>query len=81
MMWWYAISAALKGVRSKNKLILRLMEAMVYPNPAAYHDLLIRFSALNHTTYSEVCILYISYMLKNLTIQFERSFSLIRVFI
>lgn len=31
---------------------------MVYPNPAAYHDLLIRFSALNHTTYSEVCILY-----------------------
>lgn len=54
---------------------------MVYPNPAAYHDLLIRFSALNHTTYSEVYILYISYMLKNLTIQFERSFSLIRVFI
>ncbi|CAL9059059.1 acetyl-CoA carboxylase 1 [Musa acuminata AAA Group] len=45
-----------QGVRSKNKLILRLMEAMVYPNPAAYHDLLIRFSALNHTTYSELAL-------------------------
>lgn len=48
------IFAALQGVRSKNKLILRLMEALVYPNPAAYRDQLIRFSALNHTTYSEV---------------------------
>uniref|UniRef100_A0A6V7QRJ1 Acetyl-CoA carboxylase n=1 Tax=Ananas comosus var. bracteatus TaxID=296719 RepID=A0A6V7QRJ1_ANACO len=45
-----------QGVRSKNKLILRLMEALVYPNPAAYRDQLIRFSALNHTTYSELAL-------------------------
>lgn len=43
-----------QGVRSKNKLILRLMEQLVYPNPAGYRDTLIRFSALNHTNYSEV---------------------------
>ncbi|KAG0471315.1 hypothetical protein HPP92_015861 [Vanilla planifolia] len=43
-----------QGVRSKNKLILRLMEALVYPNPAAYRDQLIRFSSLNHMAYSEV---------------------------
>ncbi|KAF8411504.1 hypothetical protein HHK36_004056 [Tetracentron sinense] len=45
-----------QGVRSKNKLILRLMEALVYPNPAAYRDKLIRFSALNHTSYSELAL-------------------------
>ncbi|XP_008803739.1 acetyl-CoA carboxylase 1-like [Phoenix dactylifera] len=45
-----------QGVRRKNKLILRLMEALVYPNPAAYRDQLIRFSALNHTTYSELAL-------------------------
>ena len=45
----------LQGVKSKNKLILRLLEQLVYPNPAAYRDQLIRFSALNHTSYSEVC--------------------------
>ncbi|XP_072977660.1 acetyl-CoA carboxylase 1-like isoform X1 [Typha angustifolia] len=45
-----------QGVRSKNKLILQLMEALVYPNPAAYRDQLIRFSALNHTTYSELAL-------------------------
>lgn len=45
----------LQGVKSKNKLILRLMEQLVYPNPAAYREKLIRFSALNHTNYSEVC--------------------------
>lgn len=44
----------LQGVKSKNKLILRLMEQLVYPNPAAYRDKLIRFSTLNHTNYSEV---------------------------
>ena len=48
------ICFCLKGVRSKNKLILRLMEALVYPNPFGYRDQLIRFSALNHTSYSEV---------------------------
>ncbi|KAI3706157.1 hypothetical protein L1987_76415 [Smallanthus sonchifolius] len=42
-----------QGVRSKNKLILRLMEHLVYPNPAAYREKLIQFSALNHTNYSE----------------------------
>ncbi|KAL5982106.1 acetyl-coenzyme-A carboxylase [Asimina triloba] len=45
-----------QGVRSKNKLILRLMEALVFPNPAAYRDKLIRFSALNHTVYSELAL-------------------------
>lgn len=45
-----------QGVKNKNKLILRLMEALVYPNPAPYHDLLIRFSALNHTSYSELAL-------------------------
>ncbi|KAF8377274.1 hypothetical protein HHK36_030649 [Tetracentron sinense] len=45
-----------QGVRSKNMLILRLMEALVYPNPAAYRDKLIRFSSLNHTSYSELAL-------------------------
>ncbi|GLU16226.1 hypothetical protein SLE2022_326700 [Rubroshorea leprosula] len=45
-----------QGVRSKNKLILRLMEQLVYPNPAAYRDQLIRFSVLNHTNYSELAL-------------------------
>nr|ASZ00199.1 acetyl-CoA carboxylase 1 [Geranium maderense] len=45
-----------QGVRSKNKLILRLMEQLVYPNPAAYRDKLIRFSALNHINYSELAL-------------------------
>ncbi|XP_068641078.1 acetyl-CoA carboxylase 1-like [Aristolochia californica] len=45
-----------QGIRSKNKLILRLMEALVYPNPAAYRNQLIRFSALNHTVYSELAL-------------------------
>ncbi|RZC49276.1 hypothetical protein C5167_017697 [Papaver somniferum] len=45
-----------QGVRSKNKLVLRLMEALVYPNPAAYREKLIRFSALNHTSYSELAL-------------------------
>lgn len=45
-----------QGVRNKNKLILRLMEALVYPNPSAYRDQLIRFSALNHTAYSGLAL-------------------------
>ncbi|XP_015697314.2 acetyl-CoA carboxylase 1 [Oryza brachyantha] len=45
-----------QGVRTKNKLILRLMEALVYPNPSAYRDQLIRFSGLNHTVYSELAL-------------------------
>nr|ASZ00202.1 acetyl-CoA carboxylase 1 [Monsonia emarginata] len=45
-----------QGVRSKNKLILQLMEQLVYPNPAAYRDKLIRFSELNHTNYSELAL-------------------------
>ncbi|XP_058085333.1 acetyl-CoA carboxylase 1-like isoform X2 [Magnolia sinica] len=45
-----------QGVRRKNKLILRLMEALVYPNPAAYRDQLIRFSSLNHMIYSELTL-------------------------
>uniref|UniRef100_M8BWJ4 Acetyl-CoA carboxylase n=1 Tax=Aegilops tauschii TaxID=37682 RepID=M8BWJ4_AEGTA len=45
-----------QGVKSKNKLILRLMEALVYPNPSAYRDQLIRFSALNHTAYSGLAL-------------------------
>ncbi|XP_031392733.1 acetyl-CoA carboxylase 1-like [Punica granatum] len=45
-----------QGVKSKNKLILRLMEQLVYPNPAAYRKKLIRFSTLNHTNYSELAL-------------------------
>ncbi|KAI3465083.1 hypothetical protein Pfo_021746 [Paulownia fortunei] len=45
-----------QGIRSKNKLILRLLEHLVYPNPAAYRDQLIRFSTLNHTNYSELAL-------------------------
>ncbi|KAG2709256.1 hypothetical protein I3843_05G209100 [Carya illinoinensis] len=45
-----------QGVRSKNKLILQLLEQLVYPNPAAYRDTLIRFSVLNHTNYSELAL-------------------------
>jgi hypothetical protein len=59
----------LQGVRSKNKLILRLMEQLVYPSPAAYRDKLIRFSQLNHTNYSEVYI-YIYIYIKSLLFLF-----------
>ncbi|XP_071710268.1 acetyl-CoA carboxylase 1-like isoform X2 [Rutidosis leptorrhynchoides] len=45
-----------QGVKSKNKLILRLMEHLVYPNPAAYREKLIRFSQLNHMSYSELAL-------------------------
>ncbi|XP_051124639.1 acetyl-CoA carboxylase 1-like [Andrographis paniculata] len=45
-----------QGVKRKSKLILRLMEHLVYPNPAAYRDQLIRFSVLNHTNYSELAL-------------------------
>ncbi|XP_078444869.1 acetyl-CoA carboxylase 1-like [Wolffia australiana] len=45
-----------QGVRNKNKLILRLMEALVYPNPAAYREQLIRFSAFSHPSYSELAL-------------------------
>ncbi|XP_009373180.2 acetyl-CoA carboxylase 1 [Pyrus x bretschneideri] len=45
-----------QGVKNKNKLILQLMEQLVYPNPAAYREKLIRFSQLNHTSYSELAL-------------------------
>nr|ASZ00206.1 acetyl-CoA carboxylase 2 [Geranium incanum] len=45
-----------QGVRNKNKLVLRLMEQLVYPNPAAYRNMLIRFSALNHTNYFDLAL-------------------------
>nr|ACZ50637.1 homomeric acetyl-CoA carboxylase [Arachis hypogaea] len=45
-----------QGIKSKNKLILRLMDKLVYPNPAAYRDQLIRFSQLNHTNYSQLAL-------------------------
>ncbi|XP_074264154.1 acetyl-CoA carboxylase 1-like [Silene latifolia] len=45
-----------QGVKNKNKLILLLMEQLVYPNPAAYREKLIRFSRLNHTIYSELAL-------------------------
>ena len=43
-----------QGVKRKNELILRLMGALVYPNPAAYREQLIRFAELNHSSYNEV---------------------------
>ncbi|KAL1223719.1 Acetyl-CoA carboxylase 1 [Cardamine amara subsp. amara] len=45
-----------QGIKNKNKLVLRLMEQLVYPNPAAYRDKLIRFSTLNHTNYSVLAL-------------------------
>nr|QEG99472.1 cytosolic acetyl-CoA carboxylase 2 [Lolium rigidum] len=45
-----------QGVKNKNELLLRLMEQMVYPNPSAYRDQLIRFSALNHRAYSPLAL-------------------------
>ncbi|VFQ86721.1 unnamed protein product [Cuscuta campestris] len=45
-----------QGVKRKNKLILSLMEQLVYPSPAAYRDQLIRFSSLNHIMYSELAL-------------------------
>ncbi|EPS71958.1 hypothetical protein M569_02800 [Genlisea aurea] len=45
-----------QDIKSKNKLILSLMEQLVYPNPEAYRDQLIRFSTLNHTSYSELAL-------------------------
>ncbi|CAH9078511.1 unnamed protein product [Cuscuta europaea] len=45
-----------QGVNRKNKLVLSLMEQLVYPSPAAYRDQLIRFSSLNHIMYSELAL-------------------------
>ncbi|RHN68588.1 putative ligase [Medicago truncatula] len=45
-----------QGVKRKNKLILRLMDKLVYLDPAAYSDQLIRFSKLNHIVYSELVL-------------------------
>ncbi|KAF2291482.1 hypothetical protein GH714_024630 [Hevea brasiliensis] len=44
-----------QGIRSKNKLILQLMEQLVYPNPAAYRDKLIR----DHTLQRRVVETYV----------------------
>uniref|UniRef100_A0A0D9WEQ7 Uncharacterized protein n=1 Tax=Leersia perrieri TaxID=77586 RepID=A0A0D9WEQ7_9ORYZ len=45
-----------QSVRNKTKLILKLMESLVYPNPAAYRDQLIRFSSLNHKAYYKLAL-------------------------
>uniref|UniRef100_M8BYH2 Acetyl-CoA carboxylase n=1 Tax=Aegilops tauschii TaxID=37682 RepID=M8BYH2_AEGTA len=45
-----------QGVKNKNELILQLMDGLVYPNPSAYRDQLMRFSALNHTAYSGLAL-------------------------
>ncbi|RID57049.1 hypothetical protein BRARA_F00455 [Brassica rapa] len=45
-----------QGLKSKNKLVLGLMEHFVNANPAMYRDKLIRFLKLNHTNYSEVVL-------------------------
>ncbi|KAL6839698.1 hypothetical protein ACP4OV_030386 [Aristida adscensionis] len=45
-----------QGVRNKGKLVTVLMEKLVYPNPAAYRDLLIRFSSLNHKRYYKLAL-------------------------
>ncbi|MCO5565015.1 hypothetical protein L7F22_018685 [Adiantum nelumboides] len=45
-----------QGVRMKNKLILRLMGALVYANPAAYREQLIRFAALNDPKFAELAL-------------------------
>ncbi|EOA39468.1 hypothetical protein CARUB_v10008063mg [Capsella rubella] len=45
-----------QGIKNKNKLVLQLMEQLVYPSPAEYRDKLIRFSTLTHTNYSELAL-------------------------
>ncbi|CAO2034081.1 unnamed protein product [Urochloa humidicola] len=45
-----------QGVRNKAKLVTALMEKLVYPNPAAYRDLLVRFSSLNHKRYYKLAL-------------------------
>ncbi|CAH8297840.1 unnamed protein product [Eruca vesicaria subsp. sativa] len=45
-----------QGLKSKNKLVLRLMEHFAYANPAVYRDKLVRFVTLNHTNYSELVL-------------------------
>ncbi|KAG2305142.1 hypothetical protein Bca52824_033793 [Brassica carinata] len=45
-----------QGIKSKNKLVLRLMEHFVNANPALYRDKLVRFLTLNHTNYSELVL-------------------------
>nr|CAC19875.1 acetyl-CoA carboxylase [Brassica napus] len=45
-----------QGLKSKNKLVLRLMEHFVYANPSVYRDKLVRFLTLNHTNYSDVVL-------------------------
>ncbi|KAH7276946.1 hypothetical protein KP509_39G027900 [Ceratopteris richardii] len=45
-----------QGVRMKNKLILRLMGALVYANPAAYREQLIRFAVLNDPKFAELAV-------------------------
>ncbi|AQK42598.1 acetyl-coenzyme A carboxylase1 [Zea mays] len=45
-----------QGVRNKAKLVTALMEKLVYPNPGAYRDLLVRFSSLNHKRYYKLAL-------------------------
>lgn len=45
-----------QGVRNKAKLVTALMEKLVYPNPVAYRDLLVRFSSLNHKRYYKLAL-------------------------
>jgi len=61
------IFSSSQGIIHKNKLVLRLMEQLVYPNPAAYREKLIRFSALNHTNYSQVRLVPLCFMILLLT--------------
>ncbi|KAL9247543.1 hypothetical protein vseg_020966 [Gypsophila vaccaria] len=45
-----------QGVKNKNKLVLRLMEQLVYPNPSPYREQLIRFSQLNQVIHSQLAL-------------------------
>ena len=57
---WVCSSILLfQGLKSKNKLVLGLMEHFVNANPAVYRDKLIRFLKLNHTNYSEVSLSFL----------------------
>ncbi|XP_073285190.1 acetyl-CoA carboxylase 1-like [Primulina huaijiensis] len=45
-----------QSIGNKNKLILSLLERLVYYNPTMYRDQLIRLSALNNANYYELAI-------------------------
>ncbi|XP_024517260.1 acetyl-CoA carboxylase 1 isoform X1 [Selaginella moellendorffii] len=55
---WKVVDIVLshQGIKTKNALMLRLIEALVYPNPSAYRDQLVRLAALSDSNYTELAV-------------------------